>query len=469
MIRLLRNHAMSRVMFCLALSIFNVSWLKSAETGFVVQPMIVDIDLQAGRVSKDFSIRLDNEARVPQHVSLRLVELLQDKDGQFRVVGPNQQNLMSGLQQSSSCLKWLSFETGAQHDVQIGARERSAIEVKANVPPETQGCYCAGVVVKLFLEPSNVNPVPTSYEYVIPVLFRSWRRPGTERLQIKAIDIKAPPEGGAGKGRVCVEVENSGNALSPLLGSIKVLWTDGYEKRTILDRTPLNSMKLLPGSTVELVTPLPGSLAPGYCKIVGIIQMLSGKRMVFARVVELNEDLQVVLQNGASKIDSRLALRVYDPPTPQKEAKKQTASKNVRLHDFCSGTVYDLPFPRSHPFPLDVGYYAWLSRMAYMAPNEPKDKCENDPHRTSFGRWRLKALCNHRMHLGISVPSSPQESGAWDCRIDPDCLDGMGRKGNDVLVEIQRFHDDNAERPERAKMEMPAEIVLQITPDVNYR
>ena len=56
---------------------------------------------------------------MPRHVSLRLVELVQDKDGQFRVSDPSQQNLTGGLQQSTSCLKWLSFETGTQHDVQI--------------------------------------------------------------------------------------------------------------------------------------------------------------------------------------------------------------------------------------------------------------------------------------------------------------------------------------------------------------
>lgn len=105
--------------------------------------------------------------------------------------------------------------------------------------------------------------------------------------------------------------------------------------------------------------------------------------------------------------------------------------------------------------------YGALGKNAYSQHNGEGDKTQIGM--TNNGRVRSwhRAMSNSPTHLRLLFPSSSHKTDVWDSRIVPECFDGGV---HDVLIEIQRSDDGPEKQPESAKMEMPAEITLQIAP-----
>ena len=198
-----------------------------------------------------------------------------------------------------------------------------------------------------------------------------------------------------------------------------------------MDSITFGKVSALPGSTVRLTASLSESLPAGRYKISGHIVSDTATRTEFTNSLELTRPV-----GKAPKDDT--------PP----------------ITSWATNHFFDYPDTKGYIVMPTLPYSA-LGKNTYAQHKGEGDKAQistGNNHRVRSGHW---AVCNAPTHPRVLFPSSSQKDEAWDSRIAPECFGGGV---HDVLIEIQRPDDDTEKQPEPGRMEMPAELVLQIMP-----
>ncbi len=289
----------------------------SAFGQFIVQPMKVEMGVQAGKKVIRRLVIENLNPRVNEKVDLRLTGMTQDEDGIWQIIEPDAQvtqdpngakwvtvdrpenqggSVRLDIQRLRSCEKWLRLK---EDIVELGPVQRKFVDLEVTVPPGTRGYYCAALMAQTTSrEERDAGRFATVVlEFLIPVIIEVQGRPVRHEVKLTDVGLRFRPQESltAAASLVTLAIDNPGGTYSRLVGVARV-WRDPTGKgkwRKITEQKFLDT-GIIPGVTLNLKQDVGHMLASGKYKVQGILYVDGKRGKMVEREVDFAGDPRVM-------------------------------------------------------------------------------------------------------------------------------------------------------------------------------
>ncbi len=239
-----------------------------ARAQFIVQPMEISLQGRAGSTIRT-SFKLENRAKFEnEYVTIRVVDLVQSRDGSWEVFDANTLSEPSSGYDSLlhlSCKDWLSIGREA---AEVPAFDSTVESLMVKIPPKARGFYCAGLQVSL--QPRDgVGGVTIRYDFVVPVCVVIEGRALTTDVKLvssglRFIEAKDDQQESAS---VVITVKNNGTSRSKLVPFASIWEVLPSRRRVVKRDLAFSPIAVIPGAEVDLAVDLQSKLPSGKYRI----------------------------------------------------------------------------------------------------------------------------------------------------------------------------------------------------------
>ncbi len=267
---------------------------------FIIQPMRMDLTSLPGRTIKTV---LDLQSIDPNEVltvDLRVTELSQEEDGQWRIIEPNDVIDRSKL---SSCKDWISLGRESIDVVPFGM-DRVAVNIR--VPRRTRGFYSATIVATVRPRPDVTGNVFVIVRFLIPVLIEVQGRPMRHKVELgdMGLEFVRPMQGNPATTNVTMQIDNNGGTRSRLKSFAVVKgFLDGHWRA--ITTAEFGGTGIIPGAKLKLKSNISRPLPAGKYRISGVLYV-DGRRAKRA-----TQEITFASDPSVTKVASDATLDLY--------------------------------------------------------------------------------------------------------------------------------------------------------------
>ncbi len=273
----------------------------SAFGQFLVQPMKMRIEGQAGR-GKWQPIVFENLSKiVTETIDLRIVDVTQDPNGIWDDIQPDETNVdRSGLR---SCVSWLQLEKDV---VEVGPVDRKAVRLRINVPAGSRGYYFAAILARSAPRPDLIEGVTamTILEYVVPVIVEVRGRPMRHVVELTdvGLEFRTPTTTRLAATLVSMDIRNDGGTYSRLAGMVRVWGRWGGHWRKVTEREFIDT-GIIPGAKLHLLEDVGRALPSGTYKVEGFLYVDGQRSAQLQKELQFKGDPRVANINVDAPLD----------------------------------------------------------------------------------------------------------------------------------------------------------------------
>lgn len=277
----MRMLELTRLAFFGAMIVF-VTTASAVAQGFMVKPMRLEVSAQAGRAI-EVPLEIRNTAGGEAGaIELRLVELTQASNGNWRHIEPDSGEDVSSL---SSSLAWTSLSSSR---VNIAPLEPADIMVRFQIPANARGFYFAGIIAETPV-PENAEGMTVRVRFLIPVIIEIQGRPVRQRIEPEEMVMTFNPDDARPTTLAHVRVKNNGQTFSRIRAQLRIE-RDGGDRWRPVTRLDFHERSIIPGVALELGGDLQRRLPSGTYRLRSEVYV-DGRRLTpIEEVIEFEGD-----------------------------------------------------------------------------------------------------------------------------------------------------------------------------------
>ncbi len=272
---------------------------------FIVQPMKFDVQGRAGSVVRT-SFKLENRAKFEsQFVTIRVVDLIQARDGSWEVFDANMLTESGAGYDSElhkSCKDWVSIR---RTDVEVPNFDFTVENLEIRIPNRARGFFSAGLQVSLNPRP-GLGGVPIRFDFVVPICVIIEGRALTSKVELLSSGMKfvEGKDDQKESASVVITLKNVGTSYSMLTPYSSIWQVLPTGRRLVKRDLKFRPIDIIPGAEIDMTADLERSLGSGKYRIVTQLSV-DGRR-----VKPLSEVVDFVNPafTGAAHLDAAMRL-----------------------------------------------------------------------------------------------------------------------------------------------------------------
>lgn len=381
--------------------------------------------------------------------SLRVVDLVQGENGQWRVWAPT--HLESSPQRS--CRQWIEIEDtfldAAVEDpsgnvvmfydyLPLEARGPDTlfarlfggekIGYRINVPMEATGFYHAGIAITRHPDPKGAGVTQTT-ELIVPILLHVINGPVFFDIELLETDIVTS----ASSPHVTLELSNKGHSLSQVEASAQLQEKRNGRWQRLGERHNFEKACILPDTRLTLKAPLSMILAPGQYRLV--TNAVVGGHQIGEIIREIEWPRPVTAS----------------PKTPQAIAPWERITNRPKKPAFTRGLINHQEI-------------AMMGTLDEARVKISPDACTGDPDHTYSGGAYVSLYADNPVQLHVLAIPTSLAGGQWHPWIEPNGVEG------NVLAELSILgeHVDLTKLVPGDTKVKAANVTVQMIPELDY-
>lgn len=243
---------------CLVLAMLLATQEASLAVSFSIKPSVLDTTVLPGR-NYAFRVEVANgDTQNPLALLLRANILAQGAGGGWIPLDPEAPQAATWL--ARSCHNWVSISANR---IEMPAQGTAEFSVTVRVPPRVRGSYAAAIIARED-RPGASTGVSFIVQALVPLTVSVQGQPASQQYELRDVrlmGIDASPERPATTAPVVV-VANTGETRDNVSARVRISRPVGDEWQPALT-ADLTTVKMLPGSVVNLAADLRRTLPPG--------------------------------------------------------------------------------------------------------------------------------------------------------------------------------------------------------------
>ena len=293
---------------------------SSAFGQFIVQPMKVELGVQAGK-RLTTKLALENLSRNnAETISLRLVDMSQDPNGIWQAIEPDTELIEDpngarwvtvgtenkpirlDIARLRSCRSWLRLEKDV---VELESLRRREVGLHVTIPAGTRGYYCAALIAETHFRPGETGVhASVILQFLVPVIIEVQGRPLRDEIQLTDVDLRFQPqqEQVPAATLVTLGIENNGGTYRRLVGLARVWGQVGGHWRKITD-TEFVDTGIIPGVSLDLKEDVGRPLPSGKYKVQGFLFVNGRRSGMVEEEIDYDGDGRIISVQGDAALE----------------------------------------------------------------------------------------------------------------------------------------------------------------------